>query len=891
MCADLFSQYDAAKGAYKRVLDRDPNHPKVLQHLGILYHCQSSNPDAQEQAIDYLERSLRIDPDNAQSWYLLGRSYITHSNFPKAYEAYQQAVFRDANNPKFWCSIGVLYYKINQYHDALDAYARSLHIDPYISEAWFNLGTLYESCNNQVNDALDAYFRATELDPNNQQIKARVHILQTCQAKGVTTTIPPPPPQDVQLHDFRPTDDSAVSPHSHAQPTVKHEVAPPRMTSMPHMSQPPTVSPQVPFTSQSQPPPPPSLIAQHPPPKIEAQPPVQRISEWPRHPDLHQPLATIPSSTQAPPQPVHLYDPRATHSLPPPPHPVTHIADAQPTYSSVPVSPRSQVPPPSMLAGPPNLPPARKTYESLMATPVVSNATLPSFNSAFMRREAEWPRNAPPQQKVSKPSGSMRRGSFTKEGKERKEQARQEKARAKEAKEVKKEKAKEEKARSKKASQEASQKRSDKDHWPRESQAEFPQQGRVRRDIEEESHPEKLRSVSPASQLPPQPRHATPPAPTLYPHASEESQQLQASAGRPRDRTESVSVKRRHEPESSLDTTDAAPPPAKRTAVSEQPPEKNAEPARVESDKSRETQSNVTMNRTEGSHNREVAPTPVSNSTRKENEPERNGDGTKKVPPGSSGRRDSMIEPRPQKSWLETAVSSKSTDRQIKHDKAPISPPSQEQETLNEEPIERPAREMNVDEDYDFEGDTDGDEQMKEATPAKVTDVGREQSERSESSRYHRHSLPSPASRAPSRERQPKDADINNKEEPSQTDGARNHGHANDEDTHMKGMESDMPTSPAASTTATSVLATPKQDYGVDKDGDATMRKSSGRLEAEPQEQQQQQQPQQQSRNDAEDMKMKDVPTEPSQGDNMTATTATTTAVHGEDENKAGKEE
>jgi hypothetical protein len=40
------------------VLDRDPNHAKVLQQLGWLHHQQSTNYTSQEQAIEYLEKSV-----------------------------------------------------------------------------------------------------------------------------------------------------------------------------------------------------------------------------------------------------------------------------------------------------------------------------------------------------------------------------------------------------------------------------------------------------------------------------------------------------------------------------------------------------------------------------------------------------------------------------------------------------------------------------------------------------------------------------------------------------------------------------------------------------------------------------------------------------------------
>ena len=87
---------------------------------------------------------VNLIPDNndAQSWYLLGRCYMSQQKYSKAYEAYQQAVYRDGRNPTFWCSIGVLYYQINQYRDALDAYSRAIRLNPYISEVWYDLGTL-----------------------------------------------------------------------------------------------------------------------------------------------------------------------------------------------------------------------------------------------------------------------------------------------------------------------------------------------------------------------------------------------------------------------------------------------------------------------------------------------------------------------------------------------------------------------------------------------------------------------------------------------------------------------------------------------------------------------------------------------------------------------------
>ncbi|RDB29062.1 General transcriptional corepressor ssn6 [Hypsizygus marmoreus] len=185
-----------AKDAYERVVADNPGHAKVLQQLGWLYHQDGSGFQNQELAISYLTKSLEADPSDAQSWYLLGRAYMAGQKYNKAYEAYQQAVYRDGRNPTFWCSIGVLYFQINQFRDALDAYSRAIRINPYISEVWFDLGSLYESCNNQISDAIDAYARASELDPSNPAITQRLHLLRTAQATGGQLPAAPGP-QDV----------------------------------------------------------------------------------------------------------------------------------------------------------------------------------------------------------------------------------------------------------------------------------------------------------------------------------------------------------------------------------------------------------------------------------------------------------------------------------------------------------------------------------------------------------------------------------------------------------------------------------------------------------------------------------------------------------------------
>lgn len=152
---------------------------------------------------------LLLDNNDAQSWYLLGRCYMSQQKYSKAYEAYQQAVYRDGRNPTFWCSIGVLYYQINQYRDALDAYSRAIRLNPYISEVWYDLGTLVCLSFEFGFGGLATNFAPFCTSMNLAIIKQLTHLMptnelltlipETCISKHVCNCYATDSPQDCQI--------------------------------------------------------------------------------------------------------------------------------------------------------------------------------------------------------------------------------------------------------------------------------------------------------------------------------------------------------------------------------------------------------------------------------------------------------------------------------------------------------------------------------------------------------------------------------------------------------------------------------------------------------------------------------------------------------------------
>ncbi|ESK98128.1 transcriptional corepressor [Moniliophthora roreri MCA 2997] len=299
-----------AKDAYERVVADNPGHAKVLQQLGWLYHQDGSSFQNQDLAIQYLTKSLEADSSDAQSWYLLGRAYMAGQKYNKAYEAYQQAVYRDGRNPTFWCSIGVLYFQINQFRDALDAYSRAIRINPYISEVWFDLGSLYESCNNQISDAIDAYARASELDPGNHVISSRLQLLKQAQATGGQLPAAPGP-QDVHPTAYA---SAVVPPPGLSGPPLLLQPPNQRTSSFRADSRGPTseISLPPPSTGQS------SSATRSPPGPFRGGPPPPVIIDENRHHPPHTPLAPMDVDRPLPSRGGHTRDYSQDRSQPPP---------------------------------------------------------------------------------------------------------------------------------------------------------------------------------------------------------------------------------------------------------------------------------------------------------------------------------------------------------------------------------------------------------------------------------------------------------------------------------------------------------------------------------------------------------------------------------------------
>lgn len=130
--------------------------------LGNVY-CKSGQT---AKAIEAYQRSLRVNSEDDHAWNNLGTAYAESSQTAKAIDAYQQALKINPRNANAWSNLGSAYYKSGQTAKAIDAYQQTLRINPENADAWYILGISYNK-SDQTAKAIEAYQQALRINPEN----------------------------------------------------------------------------------------------------------------------------------------------------------------------------------------------------------------------------------------------------------------------------------------------------------------------------------------------------------------------------------------------------------------------------------------------------------------------------------------------------------------------------------------------------------------------------------------------------------------------------------------------------------------------------------------------------------------------------------------------------
>jgi len=122
----------------------------------------------------YLEEALKMEPDNVEVRYHLGRVRYQQNQFDQAVAAFQEVLKRDPANVKAQNNLGLSLEAENQLDPAIAEYRKAIVLDEaatvHNEQPYLNLGALLSKAN-RSEDAATLLIKAANIDPKSSKIR------------------------------------------------------------------------------------------------------------------------------------------------------------------------------------------------------------------------------------------------------------------------------------------------------------------------------------------------------------------------------------------------------------------------------------------------------------------------------------------------------------------------------------------------------------------------------------------------------------------------------------------------------------------------------------------------------------------------------------------------
>lgn len=146
----------------KDLMDFDQDAPETWCVAGNCYSLQKEH----ESAIKYLEKAIKVDPNFAYAYTLLGHELISAERLDQAMTCFRNAVRLDPRHWNAWCGLGCIYYKNELYINAELYYKKALKIAPTNPILMCQLAVVQHACK-RSDAAIETLSKALTIDPEN----------------------------------------------------------------------------------------------------------------------------------------------------------------------------------------------------------------------------------------------------------------------------------------------------------------------------------------------------------------------------------------------------------------------------------------------------------------------------------------------------------------------------------------------------------------------------------------------------------------------------------------------------------------------------------------------------------------------------------------------------
>lgn len=156
--------YDKALALYEQLLDYDPNQhylERVYANMARAY----IGKHAFDQAIDYYQKALEIDPEYEDAYLGLARVNMEREQYGKAARIYQLALELNPQSAVVYNQLGNLSFVQGNYDEAIEHYQKAIELNQFYIEAYNGLGLSYAG-KGEIDKALSLYQQVLRIDPD-----------------------------------------------------------------------------------------------------------------------------------------------------------------------------------------------------------------------------------------------------------------------------------------------------------------------------------------------------------------------------------------------------------------------------------------------------------------------------------------------------------------------------------------------------------------------------------------------------------------------------------------------------------------------------------------------------------------------------------------------------
>jgi tetratricopeptide (TPR) repeat protein len=154
-------RFDDAIRQAKLALGRDERYVPAMVVMAKAYYYLRKY----ELATSIIDIAKSVDPNNAESYNLLGFIALTRDDRISATAAFKRATELKDDYATAWNNLAAQYLYSKNYDGAVTAAERASQLAPNFAKAMLNLGSAYRG-KQRYQDADRAYRRAVDLDPN-----------------------------------------------------------------------------------------------------------------------------------------------------------------------------------------------------------------------------------------------------------------------------------------------------------------------------------------------------------------------------------------------------------------------------------------------------------------------------------------------------------------------------------------------------------------------------------------------------------------------------------------------------------------------------------------------------------------------------------------------------